>query len=932
MTNGSNNLVSAPSKPDEKNTDAEPPNQWYRKTAVQASQTLQTNIEEGLTQAEATRRLQQYGANALTATPARSPITILIAQFKSLIVVLLLGAATLAFLLHETIEGFAILIVIVLNAIIGFLTELRAEQAITALQKQTVTLAHVIRDGEEHQIPATDLVPGDVVVLAAGERVPADGRITESVRLQVEEAALTGESLPVSKDDEPLDATDIPLGDRKNMAYMGTIITDGRGVMLVTDTGMKTEVGKIGILIDEAQTQETPLERRLEQLGRGLIVVVFALCVVIIGAGLLRGIELLYMLEVGVSLAIAAVPEGLVAVSTMTLALGVQKMAKSNALVRRLPAVETLGSTTVICTDKTGTLTKNEMTVTQIILNGDHVAVTGTGYAPVGEFTLNGKAIDATTNDHLLLALRAAALCNDAELDKQNGTVSVLGDPTEGALIVAAEKANMEHYALEDEYPREDEVPFDSETKRMTTVHRAPNGKLIAFAKGAPAAIIEESTHFMSRGETRAITEADSEHILSLNREMAAKALRVLAVAYRELPEGYTPEDLSRDFIYIGLFGMIDPLREEAKIAIQQCDIAGIRTIMITGDQPVTAEAIASQLGLNRDSRGNTYRVVHSRELEGLDEAGWQKIVNEASVFARVSPEDKLRIVEALQKQDHIVAMTGDGVNDAPALRKADIGVAMGIKGTAVAKETAAMIIRDDNFATIVKAVEQGRMIYSNIQRFIHYLFSCNFSEIVTVFVAIMIGLPLPLAPLQILWLNIITDVFPALALALEPSSAGVMNQKPRDTKERLLNRSFVTLISWQGSLLAAVTLIAFMIGLNWYGSEGEGLRHAVTLSFMTLALAQVFHAFNARSQTQSAFSGNLFSNRWLWGAVVMCIALQFAAVYVPFLQTVLRTVPMNVEDWLVVAGLSLLPVAVVEVVKLVRRMTNPAPRAALAS
>jgi P-type Ca2+ transporter type 2C len=920
----STNLLATKNAGEEANAEDEPPsNHWYRLPTHEVEQSLNTDHENGLSSPQAEKRLRQYGANTLTSAPRRSALSILVAQFKSLIVVLLIAASTLAFLLNETIEGFAILVVIILNAVIGFLTELRAEKAITALQEQAVPTAHVIRDEEEHQIPATNLVPGDVVVLSAGGRVPADGRIVESVQLQIQEASLTGESLPVSKVEEVLDSEDgdVPLGDRINMAYMGTVITDGRGLMLVTSTGMSTEVGKIGTLIDEAVTQDTPLERRLEQLGRALIGIVAILCAVIVTAGVLRGENALHMLEVGISLAIAAVPEGLPAVATMTLALGVQRMAKTNALVRRLPAVETLGSTTVICTDKTGTLTKNEMTVTHIVLNGDQLEVAGSGYELHGAFRNGTKTIDARENEHLMLTLQIGTLCNDAELETTEKGIQVLGDPTEGALIVVAEKAGLDHDTLEEVYDRLDEVPFDSDSKRMVTVHRTPEGQLVAYMKGSPGAVLESASHFMAHGQTRPITEKDRELILQLNRDMADDALRVLAVAYRELPEEYADDDLTTNLTYVGLFGMIDPLREEAKAAIEQCHEAGIRTIMITGDQPVTAAEIARQLGLDRDNQGRHYRTVHARELDGLDDAGWQNIVAEAGVFARVSPEHKLRIVEALQKQKQIVAMTGDGVNDAPALRKADIGVAMGIKGTEVAKETADMIIRDDNFATIVRAVEQGRMIYSNIQRFIHYLFSCNFSEILTVFAAIMIGWPLPLAPLQILWLNIITDVFPALALALEPSTPNMMKRKPRDPQERLLSRSFAGLIAWQGLLLAGVTLAAFAVGMSWYGDEGTGLRYAVTISFMTLALAQTFHAFNARSQMESAFNSRLFTNKWLWGAIVICVLLQLAAVYVPFLQTVLRTVPLNLSDWGVVLGFSLLPIVVVELVKLIRRL-----------
>jgi Ca2+-transporting ATPase len=927
----STNLLATKKAGEEAPVEENPPSQgWYRLSPIDVEQALKTDHEKGLSSPEAEKRLEKYGTNTLTSAPRRTALSIFIAQFKSLIVALLIAASALAFLLNETIEGFAILVVIVLNAIIGFLTELRAEQAITALQEETVPTAHVIRDEDERQIAATKLVPGDVVVLAAGGRVPADGRIVESVQLQIQEASLTGESLPVSKISDVLASEngDIPLGDRVNMAYMGTVITDGRGLMLVTATGMSTEVGKIGTLIDEAVTQDTPLERRLEQLGRALIGIVAVLCAVIVTAGVLRGESLLHMLEVGISLAIAAVPEGLPAVATMTLALGVQRMAKTNALVRRLPAVETLGSTTVICTDKTGTLTKNEMTVTRIVLNGDQLHVTGSGYELQGAFRTGDQTIDARQNEHLMLALQIGTLCNDAELEHTTRGIQVLGDPTEGALIVVAEKAGLDHDTLEEVYDRVDEIPFDSETKRMVTVHRTPEGSFVTYMKGSPASVLESAAYFMAHGQTRPMTEADQQRIIELNRDMAEEALRVLAVAYRELPDDYKPDDLTTGLIYVGLFGMIDPLREEAKAAIEQCHEAGIRTIMITGDQPVTAAEIARQLGLDRDSQGRHYRTIHARELEGLDDAGWQRLAAEAGVFARVSPEHKLRIVEALQAQKQIVAMTGDGVNDAPALRKADIGVAMGIKGTEVAKETADMIIRDDNFATIVRAVEQGRMIYSNIQRFIHYLFSCNFSEILTVFAAIMIGWPLPLAPLQILWLNIITDVFPALALALEPSAPNMMKHKPRDPQERLLNRGFAGLIIWQGLLLAGVTLAAFAIGMSWYGDEGTGLSHAVTISFMTLALAQTFHAFNARSQMDSAFNSRLFTNKWLWGAIGMCILLQLAAVYVPFLQAVLHTVPLSLTDWGLVLGFSVLPILIVELVKLFRRLTmNPQRR-----
>jgi Ca2+-transporting ATPase len=848
------------------------------------------------------------------------PLAIAVDQFKSLIVALLIVATVVAFALGEHIQALAILIVIVLNALIGFLTEWKADQALSALRGQTVPVAHVIRDATERQIPAAELVPGDLVVLAAGARVPADGRIVEHARLQIEEAALTGESHAVTKTSDPLPDRDVPLGDRVNLAFMGTTITNGRGRLLVTATGAQTEMGQIGILIEEATTRATPLEERLTRLGHLLIVIVLGLCAVIFLAGWFRGHSLLYMLEVSVALAIAAVPEGLPAVATMTLALGMQRMARKRALIRRLPAVETLGSTTVICTDKTGTLTKNEMTVRALVLDQRRIEVTGTGYVPAGEFQQNGTPVDPHADDHLALALRIGALCNDATVERTDGRATVLGDPTEAALVVAAEKAGMSPARLESDFPRIGEVPFDSATKRMVTVHRSPHGRPVAFVKGSPGTLLAASS-FMVRGAgvTR-LTPDDRRRWEEMNEQLAGAALRVLGLAHRELPEDYDEGDLTRGLIFVGLVGMMDPLRDEAKEAIATCRAGGIRTVMITGDQQPTAAEIARQLEIDRDLHGAPLRTVHARELTDLDAAGWQRAVAEAAVFARVSPKHKLQIVDALQGQGHIVAMTGDGVNDAPALKQSDIGVAMGIRGSEVAKETADMVITDDNFATIVGAIEQGRIIYANILRFIHYLFSCNLSEILTVFIAMMIGWPLPLAPLQILWLNMMTDIFPALALALEPSAPDVMKRPPRDPKEPLLPVPLLGLIAWQGVLLVGITLLAFFIGMRWYGTEGDGLRHAVTMAFMTLALVQVFHAFNARSQRRSAFTARLFTNGWLWGAVVLCLLLQVAAVYVPLLQTVLETVPLTPTDWQVIAACSLTPVAVVELVKVTQR------------
>ncbi len=900
------------------------PTVWHTLSIGQIFDRLKSDPAKGLTAAEASRRLAQHGPNTLTHGQQRSTLSIFVSQFLSLIVALLIAATAIAFAMGDRIEAVAILVVIVINAAIGFLTECKAAQALSALQKQSVPIAHVIREGIGSEIPAAELVPGDLIVLAAGARVPADGRIVECVRLQVEESALTGESNAVTKIADTIAENDAALGDRLNMAFLGTTITEGRGQLLVTDTGSKTEVGKIGSLIDEASNRATPLEQKLAQLSRLLIVIVLILCGIIVLAGWLRGVtDFWHMLEIGVSLAIAAVPEGLPAVATMTLALGMQRMARQRALVRRLPAVETLGSTTVICTDKTGTLTRNEMTATVYVLDQRRVDVTGTGYAPVGKFQDGDKAVAPSTDKQLETALRIGMLCNDAKLKREEGHDTVLGDPTEAALIVVAEKAGLNLASLMADFPRVSEVPFDSTIKRMVTVHRRPDGTAIAFVKGAPSTMIAASTLQLRATETTLLTAEDRHHWESMNENLAGSALRVLGLGFRELPESYTDADFDRELTFVGLVGMTDPLRDEAKAAISTCREAGIRTVMITGDQQITAAEIARQLGLDRDIDGRALKTVHGRELANLDAAGWKHIVADAAVFARVSPEHKLRIVEALQQQGHVVAMTGDGVNDAPAMKQADIGIAMGINGTEVAKENADMVITDDNFTSIVGAVEQGRIIYANILRFLHYLLSCNLSEILTVFIALMIGWPLPLVALQILWLNLITDVFPAFALALEPSAPDVMKRPPRDPQESLLTLPFVGMIAWQGVLLAIVTLLSFAVGLRWHGSTGASLREATTMAFMTLALSQVFHAFNARSQRRSAFTDRLFTNGWLWAAVTICLMLQVAAVYVPLLQKVLHTAPPTLADWGVITGCSLIPVAAVEFVKLLQRLST---------
>ncbi len=899
---------------------------WHAQNVDDTARELNANITAGLTAADATARLAQHGPNALDSAPRRSSLAILVHQFRSLIVLLLVVASTIAFVVGDTTEGIAILLVIVLNALIGFGTEWKAARALDSLRIQAVPVARVRRDGKEVEVPARDLVPGDLILLNAGDRIPADARVAESVEMQVDESSLTGESLPVTKATAPVADIGTALGDRSSMVHMGATVMAGRGAALVTTTGAATELGNIGSMLGDVNDRATPLENKLSQLNRSILAIVLVLSAVIVLAGWLRGNEILRMLEVGVSLAIAAVPEGLLAVTTMTLAVGMQRMARMRALVRSLPAVEALGSTTVICTDKTGTLTQNQMTVAVVLAGTQRVEVSGSGYSKEGTLRSGDHVLDnveiTAADDPVTIALRVGALCNDATITRNGHDVKVLGDPTEVALIVLAEKAGLDHASLEATFPRTGELPFSSETKRMLTLHNAPDGSRVAYAKGAPSAILDVSAWVLDAHGRSAITDATRTLWRERNDELAGKALRVLGLGFRPLTDADAGDvaTLATDMTFVGLVGMIDPLSDGVKETIDICRAAGIRVVMITGDQLGTATEIAHQLGLDVGLDGNAMRVVHARELSDLDDGGWQKIVSDAAVFARVTPEHKLQIVGALQRQGEVVAMTGDGVNDAPALKTADIGIAMGIRGTDVAKDAADIVITDDNFATIVGAVEQGRVIVSNILRFIRYLFACNFAEIVTVFAAIMLGWPLPLAVLQILWLNMVTDLFPALALAMEPAGDDAMRQPPRDPREPLMTRSIAWLIAWQGMLLAACTLVAFRIGMHWYGDTGAGLAHAVTIAFMTLSMVQIAHTLNARSHTKTLFSRSLIANKWLLAAIAFTVLVQLTTVQVPLLRRVLDTVPLSWQDWQLILACTAVPLIVVELVKLIAR------------
>jgi Ca2+-transporting ATPase len=885
---------------------------------------LGTDPRNGLTPAEARNRLERFGKNEL---PVERPVPAwlrFLSQFHDMLVVLLLVATLISlglwFLERESVlpyEAMAIFAVVMLNALMGYVQQSRAEEAVAALRRMSAASANVVRDGERQDIPAADVVPGDVILVEEGDTVPADARLIQSTALQTAEAALTGESLPVSKDTLPISG-EAGLGDRLNMVFSGTAVTYGRGRAVVVATGPNTQMGRIAGMLKEAPPETTPLQRELHRVGKllGLVVVAIAVAMIttILAVGDVTGFTaFLDVLILGVALAVAAVPEGLPAVVAAVLSIGVQRMARRNAIVRRLPAVETLGSADVIASDKTGTLTKNEMTVRVVVTASGRVNVTGTGYTPEGEVSRDGGGvIDGQLRFELVRALSAADRANNAVLQERDGRWTVQGDPTEGALIVAARKAGLESEALEARFTRVAEVPFSSERKLMSTVHTDAERqeRLLALTKGAPDVLLARCLHELVGEEIRPLTGERRAEILKVNEELAGEALRTLAVAFRSLPKnalepGEFDERIEQDLVFLGLIGMMDPPREEAKPAVARAKGAGIRSIMITGDHPRTAAVVARELGIIEDGR-----TVSGIELEKLSDETLEQTVNEVSVYARVNPEHKLRIVKALHRAGAVVAMTGDGVNDAPALKTADIGVAMGLTGTDVSKEAADMVLADDNFATIVAAVEEGRAIFSNIRKFLRYLLSSNIGEVITMFLGMLLaevlGLPerdgvvvLPLLATQILWINLVTDGAPALALGVDPPDAGQMNRPPRPRSEGVITRRMWGGILFVGAVIATGTLLILDASLPGGLIAGSGsLRYGQTMAFNTLVLFSLFTAFNARSDERSAFAG-LFSNRWLWRAVSLSLLLQVAVVYVPFLQRAFATVSLSLDDWL---------------------------------
>ena len=884
---------------------------WYRMETADALSALDTHPEQGLTQAEAQRRLATHGPNELIERGITSPWRILWEQLTAMMVVILIVAAVISFFLGDYKDAIAIMTIVVLNAILGFTQEYRAEKAMAALKKLAVPTVKVRREGQVREISARELVPGDIVLLEAGSLVPADGRLLECVNLRVQEAALTGESVPTEKSLAALTAEDLPLGDQKNMVYMGTVVTYGRGQAAVTETGMNTELGCIAEMIQTVERETTPLQRRLAQLGRGLAVAALAIVAVVFVLGLLRGEDARLMFLTAISMAVAAVPEGLPAVVTIALALGAQRMLKRRALIRKLPAVETLGSVTVICSDKTGTLTENRMTVTVLDVFGEtqHVDTLLREGVPVLDTELTpGKKPPVRS---LRLLVEAAALCNDATLEataEDGDTYRAIGDPTEGALVVAAAQLGFRKAQLEARWPRVAEVPFTSERKRMTTIHQvsvspqpadAPwqDTPCVAFCKGAVDGLLEITSHVWAGDQALPLTDELRQRILAANDRLAQDGQRVLGAAFRPLstPPGHANEtELEQQMTFIGLIGMIDPPRQEVKEAVQTCQTAGIRPVMITGDHPLTAQHIARELGIATDGQALT-----GQDLARMSVAELEEVVEEVPVYARVSPEHKLEIVQALQDKGHIVAMTGDGVNDAPALKKADIGVAMGITGTDVSKEAADMVLLDDNFATIVSAVEEGRVIYDNIRKFIKYTMTSNSGEIWVMLLAPFLGMPLPLLPLQILWINLMTDGLPGLALTVEPAERDTMRRPPYHPQESIFGRGMGRHILWVGLLMGLASL-----GMGFWAWT-TGRPDWQTMIFTTLTLSQMGHALAIRSGRDSLFKIGLLSNKALLGAVLLTFALQMAVVYLPFLQDLFKTVALSPVDLFISLALS---------------------------
>ncbi|HEX6747531.1 MAG TPA: HAD-IC family P-type ATPase [Longimicrobium sp.] len=878
---------------------------WHALEPADALERLRTG-REGLSPAEAEARLATHGPNELRAAPPVSAWRILVAQLRGVVIWLLIAASAIALVMGDRAESIAIFVVLVLNAALGFVMELRANRAMEALLSLEVPHAVVIRGGRRIELGAREVVPGDVLALEAGAMVAADAYLLDAAELVTSEAPLTGESLPVRKHPGRALPPKTPLAERANLVFRSTFVAAGSGRAVVFATGMGTEVGKIGTLVAGVSIEPTPLERRLDELGKRLVWIALAAAAAVALLDWLQGAALAETLETGIALAIAAVPEGLPAVSTIALAVGVRRMARRHALIRRLPVVESLGSATVVCTDKTGTLTRGEMTVTELRAPGRRWAVTGIGYAPEGEIQGDG---DGDADPVLRRLLAAAVLANRAELVRGDEGWIVRGDPTEGALLAAAAKAGVDRQALRAETPETGEVPFSSERMLMATFHRRADGSAFAAVKGAPGRTLERCTRLATADGERAVGDDERRRLREENEAMAAQGLRVLAMAWKD-GVAAPGADALRELTFLGFAGMMDPPAEGVPETIRTLRDAGIRTVMITGDQRATAEAVGRELGIVAGGEG----VFDGAAISALEGDEWLECVRQAGAFSRVSPEDKLRLVDGYRRAGEVVAMLGDGVNDAAALRRADVGVAMGLRGTDVAKEAASVVLQDDRFATVAAAVEEGRVVYANIRRFVFYLFSCNTAEVLVLLIAGLAGLPAPLLALPILWLNLATDTFPALALAVEPADADVMRRPPRDPRAAILSRPFLLSVGLYALLITACTLGAYWIALGTLP-----VPHARTVAFQTLALGQLFHLGNARSSSPVLTRDAITRNKWALAAVIGVLALQLAAAYVQPLPSILRLPTPNAADWLLIVPFALAPAVIGQAIKFLR-------------
>lgn len=891
---------------------------FYNLGSEESIKALESSRQTGLSTAEATSRLEKYGRNELKKGESRSLAAKFFDQFKDPMIIILIIASIASGFIGAVDDAIIVIAIVIINAILSVYQEGKAEAAIEALEKMSSPNAKVLRDGKTTVVDSTEVVPGDIVILETGAIVPADLRIIDSMNLKIDESSLTGESVPVEKNHDITYDGDIEIGDRNNIGHSSTIVTYGHGTGVITATGENTEIGKIAKSLATVDNEETPLQKRLAQLSKWLGIGVIIICIMVFIVGKLYGMETIELILTSISLGVAAIPEGLPAIVTIVLSLGMTKMAERNAIVKRLLAVETLGTTTFICSDKTGTLTQNEMTVKKVYVNEDMIDVSGSGYDPKGHFERNNTEVDAANVDGLLTLATVAALSNDAELVEENGVFNMYGDPTEGALITMAEKAGLNKSDLDKKYPRLDEIPFDSSRKMMSTLHEGLfDSKFVTVTKGATDIILERCNKILLNGDEVNFTEEMKEDIAKVNKELGLQALRVLSYAYkkydsRPVKEDLVPEKSEVDMVYVGLSGMIDPARPEVKDAIAECKRAGIVPVMITGDHLDTAYAIARDLGIAESEE----QAIMGREINNMSEEEIREIVKTKRVFARVSPENKVQIVNALKQNGEIASMTGDGVNDAPSLKKADIGIAMGITGTDVAKDTADVILTDDNFATIVNAVEEGRTIYSNIQKFVSFLLSCNLGEVFVIFLAILFKLPVPLTPKQLLWLNLITDSFPAMALGVEPAEKNTMDEPPRKPSDPLLDKKSISIIAVQSIGITISTLGAFIYGLRTYPE----LAHAQTMAFITLILAELLRSFTARSDKYTIAELGFFSNSKLVMANLFSFVLLLLVIYVKPLAEIFDTIVPTSSDLLIIIGLSLIPLALGEIQKVIMR------------